>query len=244
MSRQKVLIVEDDDDLRRGLAALLGRDYEVCVAEDGISAMVLARRERPAAIVLDLGLPGGDGLTVLRWLQEIPALTFTPKIVVTGQCGDAITNAYDAGASFVFEKPADMAELVGVLRRCTELAEPVRKNLLIVDDDVDVRAGLAVRLRAHDFRVWEAADGAAAVAMARKIVPDLVLLDLHLPGGDGLSVLRRLRALDGLGDVPVIALSGMQAETAASAVIEAGADAFLTKPTSDLQLMEAIGAML
>lgn len=245
MDQKKILIVEDDRDVRLGLSVLLGREFEVLAAEDGISAMVIARRERPAAIVLDLGLPGGDGLEVLRWLQEVPELAFTPTIVVTGRDGGQVEeDALGRGAALVFQKPADPEELLHAVRNATSLRDVQRKRVLMVEDDADTREGLAVRLRAHDLVVFTAADGASALVKARKSKPDVVLLDLGLPAGGGLSVLERLKKIDEVADVPVIVLSGRDPEGSLQSVLDAGAHAYLTKPTNDMELMDAIGAVL
>ena len=79
-----------------------------------------------------------------------------------------------------------------------------KKKILIVDDDADLRAALNIRLRANGYEVAFAADALSAVAQARKLTPDLILLDLGLPAGDGFSVLERLKANDSLSLIPVI----------------------------------------
>src|ERR1700753_357395 len=84
----------------------------------------------------------------------------------------------------------------------------VKKKILIVDDDPDVRLGLQLRLNANHYDVLCAADGVTSIAEARKHMPDLVILNLALPAGDGFSVLERLKANEKLSSIPVIVLSG------------------------------------
>jgi DNA-binding response OmpR family regulator len=82
-----------------------------------------------------------------------------------------------------------------------------QKTILIVDDDPDVRLGLHVRLKANHYNVIFAVDGMSSIAEARKHKPDLVILDLGLPAGDGFSVMERLKANDSRSLIPVIVVS-------------------------------------
>jgi two-component system KDP operon response regulator KdpE len=81
------------------------------------------------------------------------------------------------------------------------------KKILIVDDDPQLLLGLTPRLKANGYGVVTASDGIAAIAVARKETPNLILLDLGLPGGDGFLVLERLRDMAELSAIPVIVLS-------------------------------------
>ena len=87
MSTQvKVLVVEDDDDMRRGLALRLRTfGYDVVVAQDGVGAVSVARAERPDLVLLDIGLPAGNGLVVLERYANLPSLCAIPVVVLTGQ---------------------------------------------------------------------------------------------------------------------------------------------------------------
>jgi len=114
------------------------------------------------------------------------------------------------------------------------------KTILIVDDDPDVRLGLHVRLRANHYHVIFACDGMASIAEARKHKPDLIILDLGLPAGDGFSVLERLKANDSLSLIPVIVVSARDRAANMDRALKAGAKAFLQKPVDNGQLLSAI----
>ena len=118
MQTPKILIVDDDPDLSRGLKLRLrANHYETCHASDGYSAIAVAQKEQPNLIILDLGLPAGDGYVVLERLQNSDILSNIPVIVLT--CRDAQTNeqrCLQAGAIAFFQKPADNAELLQVIR--------------------------------------------------------------------------------------------------------------------------------
>jgi DNA-binding response OmpR family regulator len=118
MAAQKILIVDDDPDLRQALRLRL-RDnhYDTVNAGDGYSAIAQAYKEHPSLIILDLGLPAGDGFVVLERLQKDDKLSAIPVVVLTAR--DPQSNeqrAMQAGAAAFFQKPADNAELLNVIR--------------------------------------------------------------------------------------------------------------------------------
>jgi twitching motility two-component system response regulator PilH len=115
-----------------------------------------------------------------------------------------------------------------------------KKTILIVDDDADVRMSLHVRLKANDYDVIFAADGVASISETRKHMPDLILLDLGLPAGDGFAVIERLKANDSLSLIPVIVMSARDRNTNQGRALRAGARAFLQKPVQNTQLLSVI----
>jgi DNA-binding response OmpR family regulator len=120
----------------------------------------------------------------------------------------------------------------------------VQKKILIVDDDPDVRLGLQLRLTANHYDVIFAADGVASIAEARKHMPDLMILDLGLPAGDGFSVLERLKVNEKLSSIPVIVLSGRDRVGNWDRAIKAGAKTFLQKPVANDKLLAVIRLVL
>jgi two-component system KDP operon response regulator KdpE len=119
MDKPKILIVDDDPFLRRALKLRLrANHYDTVYAEDGSSAIAMAQKEQPNIIILDLGLPSGDGFVVLQDLQKRDSLANIPVIVLTGW--DAAFNepkSLQAGATAFFQKPADNNELLGAIRK-------------------------------------------------------------------------------------------------------------------------------
>jgi len=122
MEKQKILIIDDDPDLRRGLnLRLRAHNYETAYASDGLTAMSMAQKEHPNLIILDIGLPAGDGFVVLERLQQSAAMASIPVIVLTAR--DPLYNrdrVLKAGAMAFFQKPADNAELIGAIRDVLE----------------------------------------------------------------------------------------------------------------------------
>lgn len=136
MNRPKILIVEDDADMRKALnVRLRANNYDTVYAVDGYSAVSAAAKERPDVILLDLGLPAGDGFTVMERLRETPGMATIPVIVLTGR--DRKGNwerAMAAGCYAFFQKPPDTGALLAALKAAagashesakTGVAEPV-----------------------------------------------------------------------------------------------------------------------
>jgi len=119
-----------------------------------------------------------------------------------------------------------------------------KKRILVADDDPGMRLALAIRLRANNYEVTCAGDGMSVVEEARKHTPDLILLDLGMPGGDGFSVLNMLQEEEPEASIPVIVLSGRNRATHAPQVRQAGAALFLQKPADTEQLLGAIASAL
>jgi|HubBroStandDraft_4_1064222.scaffolds.fasta_scaffold241716_2 DNA-binding response OmpR family regulator len=119
MSRKKILVVEDDPDVRQGMHLRLeANDYEVSFAADVVSSVIAARKHEPDLIILDLGLPAGDGFLVIERLKVVPALAVIPIIVVSARAGLANQErAVAAGVKAFLQKPVDNDELLAVIRQ-------------------------------------------------------------------------------------------------------------------------------
>jgi DNA-binding response OmpR family regulator len=118
VNRPKIMVVDDDPDLRQALSLRLRANNFVTVnACDGYSAIAMAQKEKPHLIILDLGLPAGDGFAVLKNLRRYRSLADIPVIVLTAR--DPETNekrTLESGAVAFFQKPVDNEELLGVIR--------------------------------------------------------------------------------------------------------------------------------
>ena len=113
---------------------------------------------------------------------------------------------------------------------CGPVNAPTEPLVLVVDDYDDAREMYAESLLVSGFRVAEAADGAQAVELARSLTPDVILMDLSLPGVDGWEATRRLKADARTQHIPVVALTGHALSSALDAAREAGCDRFVVKP--------------
>ncbi len=241
----KLLIVEDDPDLAAGYAIRLGADFDTMNVVDGVSAVQAARKHRPDVILLDLGLPAGDGFRVLTWLREDSELSQIPVVVATGRdAREARNKALTLGAAAFFNKPVDIDDLVATLTDLANQPRRKRRRLLVVEDDADVRTGLVARLRSRDYDVMSAQDGVSALMAVKRHDPELVVLDLGLPAGDGFAVLERMRRLDKHSGTPIVVLSGRDAAANRAKALEAGASLYIEKPATGSEVLAAIEELL
>ena len=115
------------------------------------------------------------------------------------------------------------------------------KRILVVDDELQIRRALITNLRARGYDVDATATGEEALELAARHHPDAVVLDLGLPGIDGIDVVRGLR---GWSQVPIVVLSAREAEAAKVAALDAGADDYVTKPFGMDELLARLRAAL
>jgi two-component system KDP operon response regulator KdpE len=142
MENKKILIVEDDPDIRKSMSVRLkASGFDTFVASDVITSIIMARKHEPDLIILDLGLPAGDGFLVIERLKMVPALALIPIIIVSGRAGPANQElALEVGVKAFLQKPVDNTELLAVIRktlggpveldRSAHLAKPARRFLL------------------------------------------------------------------------------------------------------------------
>lgn len=189
--------------------------------------VVLARASQDGAVAIERRVSAELGRSVVLVKQGFATAVRSLTFEVTGSCDGLAADIEDAIAEISSEPDGHESRLV-----------------LLVDDDTDLREAVAVRLRARDLRVCFAADRGSALAAARRMVPDVVLLDLGLPSGGGLQVLQELKSCPATAGVPVVVLSGRDPETHLAEVLEAGAEAFLQKPPDEGELLEVLAAVL
>jgi DNA-binding response OmpR family regulator len=118
INRAKIMVVDDDPDLRQVLSLRLrANNYDTVNVCDGYSAIAMAQKEKPHLIILDLGLPAGDGFAVLKHLQDCPALSVIPVIVLTARDPEGNKRrTFESGAVAFFQKPTDNGRLLEVIR--------------------------------------------------------------------------------------------------------------------------------
>jgi DNA-binding response OmpR family regulator len=118
------------------------------------------------------------------------------------------------------------------------------KKILVVEDDADQRLAISVRLKASKYAPIFAGDGVSAVAAAQREHPDLIVLDLGLPGGDGFTVLDRIRRIPRLSGIPIIVLTAQDPKATRERSLGLGAEAFFEKPVDSAEFLAAIHAAL
>jgi multidomain signaling protein FimX len=249
MTCKKILIVDDDKDLLHGMNIWLkSQGYKVVFAVDATSAITMAQSEKPDLIILDISLPAGGGYHVMKSLRSSMPQAYIPIIVITA--GDETINrerALTAGAEAFFQKPFDHNDLLTEIKKALD-KEPVGKepgdskgkNILIIDDDKDLVHALQVRLKSLGYNVHPVFDGISSIGTALRIKPELIIIDISLPGGDGYQTMARLRSLMPLAHIPIFVITAGNASVHRERAFKAGAEAFFQKPIENDQFLAAI----
>jgi signal transduction histidine kinase/DNA-binding response OmpR family regulator len=203
-----VLIVEDDARSIELLTVYLTADhFQVRVARDGEEGLAMARRLRPAAIVLDIRLPRVDGWDFLAEAKTDPDLARIPIVIVSVL--DERGKGFALGASGYIVKPASREDLLATLHRLTlppRTVEAAPKVLVIDDDPLALELVEAV-LCPQGYTVLKAAGGEDGLAQARQMLPRLIILDILMPGVDGFAVVQRLRVDVATAAIPIVILT-------------------------------------
>jgi CheY-like chemotaxis protein len=186
---------------------LEGVGYVVSVARDGFEGLELARRLKPAAVILDILLPGLSGWELLERLKGDPATAAIP-VVITSML-DERGAGFALGASGYLVKPVGRDELLQALGRCVTPPAEGRTVVVIDDDPLDLDLVEAV-LAPEGWLVVRAAGGEEGVRLVRSERPAVVLLDLLMPEVDGFEVVERLRADPLVADVPIVVLTSRE----------------------------------
>ncbi|MFN2269709.1 MAG: response regulator [Anaerolineae bacterium] len=236
-----ILIVDDDRDAADVTKRRLeGSGYRVVVMGRGRAASEWIEENRPDLILLDLILPDVGGLDVLRSLKKGETTADIPIVVQSIVPDDG--TAWDLGAVGYLTKPVSREDLL----HSVEQALTWQGRVLIVEDDPDTVGFLEAAMRQIGFTPLVAADGYEALTMTRRHRPDLILLDLRLPGMDGFEALTHLKRDAVTQTIPIIAISAHVADTERERkrLLTLGASAFLPKPFSIGDLLSEIEAAL
>jgi len=202
--RPLVLVIDDDGAARDLLQRALSKEgFRVECAADGKHGLELAKELQPAAITLDVMMPGLDGWAVLTALKADPGTASVPVIMVS--MVDDKSLGFALGAADYFTKPVDAHRLAEVVRN---LRKPSgTQTVLVVEDDSATRDMLQRVLEKEGWQVREAVDGRVGLAHLALGIPDLILLDLMMPEMDGFTFMQELRARPDSRLVPVIVIT-------------------------------------
>jgi len=243
-----ILLVEEDDAIRRSVDDWLRKalpDVTITGAEDDEKAEALARAESPGVILIDVAPPKVDSVGTVTRLRaaapdaEIVALTMEePK-----ERRDAVM---DAGASACVRIWEMRQRLLPVLNELlTDKEEAARKTVVCIEDEVDMLSLIKFTLERHNIELVSALGGEEGLQTVRRTKPDLVLLDLMMPGVDGLEVFRNLRKDERTRDIPVIVLTVLDPHWVESRGMDlTGIADYVTKPFVPQDLVQRVGRAL
>ncbi|MBN1965129.1 MAG: GAF domain-containing protein, partial [Anaerolineae bacterium] len=204
-ARKVIFVIDDEVGMHQLYRRYLNKaGYTVEATSDPFKAEELVRLIKPDIILLDVRMPNRDGWEVLSRLKDSDA-TFKIPVVVCSIDPDS-ERGFRLGASDYLVKPFVEDDLLAAIRRLE--SEQLRERILIIDDKPDTIRLLAEWLRVTDrYEVFTATSGADGLAMIAAKPPDLVLLDLNMPGMDGFAVLAAMRADPVMQRVPVLIIT-------------------------------------
>ncbi len=199
-----VLVIDDDPVQRDLMQRFLGKEgFHVLAAAGGEEGLRLARQVQPAAITLDVMMPGMDGWSVLAALKDDAALRHIPVIMLT--MVDDPERGFTLGASDYATKPVNRGRLSRILKKYTCGNPPC--TVLVVDDDEAARARTRIILEKEGWKVSEAGNGRAALERMEQERPVLVLLDLVMPEMDGFEFAGRMRRHAEWRSIPIVVVT-------------------------------------
>jgi two-component system, cell cycle response regulator len=257
MNTATILVVEDNAlnlKLVRSLLSLGG--YQVLEAEDAESGIQMAAIHQPDLILMDIQLPGIDGLEATRVIRGTQETRKIPVVALTSYAmpGDEI-KAQEAGCSGYITKPINtrtfMESVRGYLNQVpSPEARPeknrfsLKRRILIVDDDpLNVKL-MASKLPEDQFETVTAFSGQEALRVTLNDPPDLILLDIMMPEMNGYEVSHWLKTNPATQDIPIILVTALDGADDKIKGFEAGADEFLNKPVNTIELLARINSLL
>ncbi|HZL07310.1 MAG TPA: response regulator [Coriobacteriia bacterium] len=238
----KILVVDDNPtNLKLASDVLEFEGYDILKAVDAEEAQVVLAATLPDLILMDIALPGMDGLTLTRKLKAEERTRGIRIVALTAFAmkGDD-QKAFDAGCDGYIAKPIDTRTLpdqvAGFLVRASSQSRRSRMKILVIEDHaVDLKlADLVLSTAGYDVSTAEAAEQATAAIQEDR--PQLIFLDLDLPGMDGVTLARKLKADPDTRDIRVVAVTFYSEKYWKAAALAAGCDAYLLKPIDTREL--------
>lgn len=234
--KTKILIIEDEESLLNTLELKLSREgFEVSTAQDGEDGLNQIKTVKPDIVLLDILMPKLDGFQVLEALNKEKIIPTLPVIIISnsGQPVE-IDKAKALGARDFLVKaefsPEEVLEKVHkVMGKDNSAQESNASHIFIVEDDQFLRDLMERKLVKEGFRVETAIEGDTALQKIAETKPDLILLDIILPGMDGFTILEKLKQKAELAKIPVILLTNLGQKDDVEKGLKLGAVDYLVK---------------
>jgi len=241
---KKILVIDDEPAIAQLIKINLEADgYEVDTALDGMEGIEKAKASPPDVITLDVLMPGMNGFQVMELLKKNPGTADIPVIFISIVEGPQKDRGFHLGAVDFLTKPIEYGELLKSLKKIESSigkVTGVKKEVLVIDDEVDVANLIKVNLEDQGYDVFVAYNGPDAIAIARERKPEVIMLDLAMPGMDGFSVMKVLKQDKETEHIPIIVLTGHDTKGYKQKSLMLGAAQYMTKPFSEKDIVEEI----
>ena len=257
MPKKTVLVIEDNEKNMKLVRLLLQMGgYRTLESENAETGIEIARQDHPDLILMDIQLPGMDGLQATALIKKDPQLADIPVVALTSYAMDGDkARCLEAGCDGYITKPIDTGSFQDVIETYSRPGSaedaatlPERRHntvrILIVDDDPK-NVKLMCSMMARDgYELTTAGDGSEALARVQENPPDLILLDVMMPRMNGYEVTRHLKAGAETKAIPIILVTALDSPSDRTKGLEAGADEFLTKPVNPAEIEARVQSML
>ena len=232
----KIMVVDDEQGMVATLVGILEDEgYDVIGVDDGNQAIALAKESPFALIFMDVKMPGINGVETFREIKKI-----SPDSVVVMMTGfsveELVKDALEEGAYSVIYKPFEVGQILDIVQFVLKTT-----FVLVVDDRAVDRETLGAVLEDSGYTVSVAEDGKQAVAMAAAKHYRVILLDIRMPGMDGITTFEEIRKID--PTAKGIFISGHVLEVSVLEALLRGAYTVLSKPVDPEELLELVESM-
>lgn len=228
--RRRVMVVEDDNAIADLIAEILVlENHTVARASDLFEARALLEETLPSAIIIDPGLPDGSGLELMN--HPLVVANRIPVVVLTAN-RDTPKFAPPVVIDWI-TKPFEETRLAKAVHRAIKSRQSGSATVLIVDDDPSTREIIQHQLEVLGVKCVTASTGNQAIQMAKEYYPDLVILDVVLPEGDGFDFVAALRQDENLSNIPVVVYTVRDLDETERDRLRLGLTEYLTKAQTD-----------
>ena len=238
-----ILLCDDDPGIRTIVGEHLKQHgYSILEAERGEQAIALAEQHKVSAILLDLYMPGLTGWETLQRLKDSPATADIPVVILSvlssANTGRPSLSGYPEAQGWI-QKPFNENRLFTELSRVLHTGEGPA-HILLVEDDLDLASVVVAGFEAEQVRVDHVTTRERAMDQCLSSPPDLIILDLTLPDGDGFTLVDWLRQQPSLRTLPLVVYSGREVSEVEMKQLELGPTQFLTKAKVQPQEVEEL----
>lgn len=228
-SQAPLVLLCDDDTSIHGVIKLVleSRGYRVVTVASGKEALVQAAVLQPSVILLDLLMPRMNGWETMARLKEQADTKNIPIIIFSAWVSEDDKSSHPEVANWL-SKPPTLETLFETIKQSLKQRTQMAR-VLVVEDDPDLARVLTTMFERHGIEAYHATSGREAIQMSQHVLPDLLLLDLVLPEGDGYAVVEWLRLYDCLHEVPLVVYSAQELTKAERDRLLLGPTEFFTK---------------